>query len=150
MTVRDTTDPADADWGRLRAKLWPHCASAQHAREMAELLGKGGLAYLVQDSTGDTVGFVEVSIRREYVEGSTESPIAYIEGWFVEESSRKKGYGAALIRAAAAWAEKNGFAQLASDADMENVTGVAAHAGVGFREVGRRVCFLIDLDGKRL
>ena len=40
------------------------------------------------------------------------------------------------------WAINNGFNELASDAELENLSSLAAHKALGFQEVERIVCFI--------
>lgn len=65
----------------------------------------------------------------------------YAEGWYVDADARRRGVGAALLRAGAAWARARGRRELGSDALLENVDAHRAHAALGCEEVGRVVQF---------
>ena len=90
------------------------------------------------------MGFLELSLR-SYAEGTGDSPVPYVEGWFVRADARGKGAGKALIEKAMDWASSRGFAHLASDTDLSNEESILAHHAVGFTEVGRQVAFLRPL-----
>jgi len=45
------------------------------------------------------------------------------------------------MRAGEAWAREKGFAEIASDALIENAASLAAHRALGFQEIERIVCF---------
>jgi len=62
-----------------------------------------GITFVVESCGGGLCGFIEVS-RRNYAEGCTTSPVAYIEGWYVDEESRRRTLGTRLVQAAEAWA----------------------------------------------
>ena len=94
------------------------------------------------------IGFVEASLRLA-AEGCRPGPIGYIEGWYVEPSSRRKGVGAALVARAEAWASSSGCRQMASDAATENQVGREAHEHLGYEEVNRLAHFRKDLTGAR-
>jgi aminoglycoside 6'-N-acetyltransferase I len=79
-------------------------------------------------------GFVEVSMRL-MAEGCNSSPIGYLEGWYVQPESRRKGIGRALVRKAEAWALASGCKEMASDAEFANKLGRTAHEGLGYAEV---------------
>jgi GNAT superfamily N-acetyltransferase len=64
---------------------------------------------------GRLAGFTEVGTRL-YAEGCDTSPVAYLEGWYVDRDVRRHGIGAALARAAEVWAREHGYRELASDA----------------------------------
>ena len=89
-------------------------------------------------------GFAEVGAR-SVADGCETSPVAYLEGWFVDADMRRQGVGAALIHAAEAWAREKGFREFASDAELENIQSQQAHVALGFREVERAVLYLRTL-----
>ena len=94
------------------------------------------------DAQSGPVGFAELSLRHEHVEGASSCPVAYLEGWFVDPSQRGGGIGKALVEAAAEWARERGVSELASDAELTNEQGQRAHEALGFREAGRSVHYL--------
>jgi aminoglycoside 6'-N-acetyltransferase I len=49
--------------------------------------------------------------------------------------------GRALVEAAEAWARSAGHHEIASDAEMDNDSGIAAHRALGYEVVTRVVCF---------
>lgn len=145
MKIRpaDTHDiPA---WLPLRAALWPDCSDQDHRREMADLLESTGIVLLAEQDHGGLSGFAELSVRREYVEGTRTSPVAYLEGWHVIPEKRGRGIGRQLIEAAEAWTAEQGLEELASDSELRNEEGIGAHLKLGFRETGRTVHFVKDL-----
>ncbi len=134
---------ADRDeWLRMRARLWPEHPE-NHPREIDAFLlggGEGEAVLVVERPHGGLAGFVELS-SRAYAEGCRSSPVAYLEGWWVDPDARAEGLGRALVAAAEEWARARGLSELASDADLANLDGQRAHAALGFGEVGRQVCF---------
>jgi len=131
----------------MRHALWPY-QLADHTREVDRYF-RGELAMpmevlLAVDDTDGPIGFVELFIR-PYAEGCTTSRVAFLEGWYVEPSWRRRGVGAALVRAAEAWARAQGCTEFASDSLIDHTEGHAAHRAVGFEEVERIVCFRKNL-----
>ena len=100
---------------------------------------------MAEDGEGGLIGFAEVSVRHDHVEGASISPIPYLEGWFVDAAFRKRGIGRALLDEIERWAMSRGYTQLASDAEIENTTSIRLHQSLGFSEVGRNVNFLKKL-----
>ena len=138
----------DADkprWLELRRALWPDCSAARHALEIDQWQRSDGVVLLAEGTDGQTLGFAEVTIRREHVEGTSSVPVAYLEAWYVVPGERRKGIGRALIESAGRWASEAGFSELASDAECDNPDAIRAHRDLGFREVGRSVHFVLPL-----
>jgi aminoglycoside 6'-N-acetyltransferase I len=145
MRVR-AVEAGDLDvWIAMRRGLWPDEDADELASEAAEFIRNGRAftldAVLVsEDAHGRLTGFVEIGVR-DYAEGCTSSPVAYVEGWYVVPESRRKGVGGALIEAVEAWSAARGYAELASDALLDNIVSEKAHKALGFEEVERAIHF---------
>ena len=48
-----------------------------------------------------------------YAEGCYSGRVAYLEGWYVEPSARRKGVGAALVKTVEEWGRSQGCTSLA-------------------------------------
>lgn len=144
-TIRFAT-PQDRDrWLILRRELWPDCPEHKHQLEMDRILSSQGAVFVAEHPDIGLVGFAEISIRHDHVEGASINPVPYLEGWFVDERFRRKGIGRGLISAAEAWAKQKEFTEFASDAEIGNQTSITIHRTLGFKEVGRNVQFLKSL-----
>jgi aminoglycoside 6'-N-acetyltransferase I len=93
----------------------------------------------VAETEGRVVGFLELDFRK-YAPGCQSSPVAFIEGWHVESTFRRRGIGRALVEAAEARARAMGHHEIASDSELDNTDGIAAHRALGYEEVERVVC----------
>lgn len=130
----------------LLMALWPDCDKDEVQRNYRALINSGnGTCYLVKENE-DYIGFLHVGIRNDYVEGSSSSPVAYIEGIYVKPSSQKLGVGRKLVAAAELWAKEHGFAELASDTEIDNTGSILFHLHAGFEESGRVVYFIKKLQ----
>ena len=87
-------------------------------------------------------------MRSDHVEGTASSPVPYLEGWYVRAAYRGHGVGRALLSFIEQWAVSRGYAELASDAELQNDHGIRLHAMLGFREAGRSVHFVKILKNK--
>lgn len=140
-TARETDR---ADWIQLRYELWPHCPVDRHDLEIEQLLKSDGIV-AVAEVDGSLVGFAEISIRHDHVEGTRASPVPYLEGWFVKPAHRSLGIGRGLMDFVEQWAIARGFDEIASDAELDNDHGITLHGKLGFTEVGRTVHFVKPL-----
>jgi aminoglycoside 6'-N-acetyltransferase I len=131
----------DRAWLDLRIALWPDGSEGEHIAAMADALARGHYVRLALTVAGAAVGFVEVSKRGDYVNGTTSSPVAFLEGLYVEPRARRRGVARALVDSVVAWALGEGLSELASDSLIDNIPAHAAHRALGFGETERVVYF---------
>ena len=84
LRVRRGEDSDQIEWIRMRKLLWPDCSDDRHAQEAGLIMSSQGIVLVAELSQPDLVGFAEVSIRNDHVEGTTISPVPYLEGWYVD------------------------------------------------------------------
>ena len=137
----------DPRWLALRSRLWPHASEAELWREMPDAIARGHFVRLAIAPNGSAVGFVEASKRVDYVNGTNSSPVAFLEGLYVEPSWRRKGVARSLVAAVEAWAVAAGCTELASDSPLENLAAHAVHKALGFAETECVVYFCRALHG---
>jgi aminoglycoside 6'-N-acetyltransferase I len=97
--------------------------------------------FISVSSGGEPQGFVEVAIRRDYFNGTTSSPVAFLEGIYVVPSARSQGVARSLVAKAEEWAASKGCTEFASDALLGNASSHAMHRALGFQESQRVVFF---------
>ena len=141
MKIIDPANATDPNWLSLRSSLWPDGTEAEHLRYMADALDRGHCVRVALAPDGSAVGFVEASRRVDYVNGTSTSPVAFLEGLYVTPSARRQGVARSLVDAVERWAAAQGCSKLASDSPIENVTAHAAHRALGFQETERVVYF---------
>lgn len=135
-------------WLPLRDALWPDSAS-ENDQDARAILGAPE-RYLVLNFVneyGDALGFAEASIRADYVNGTSTSPVAFLEGLYVRPDSRGQGIARQLGAGVQQWAEEMGCTELASDAQLDNQGSHAMYKALGFTETERVVYFLKPLGG---
>ena len=69
------------------------------------------------------------------------SPVAFLEGIYVEPDHRGTGVARRLVAAIETWARQSGCSELASDAAISNVASQQMHEALGFTETQRVVYF---------
>jgi aminoglycoside 6'-N-acetyltransferase I len=139
LRIRFRQPSDDAEWLRMRRALWPDDSEAAHQIDMAVWRARVDAAVLVAERADQGLaGFTEVGTRL-YADGCDTSPVAYLEGWYVDRDVRRHGIGAALVRAAEAWARERGYRELASDALLNAIDSQRAHSALGFIDVERAV-----------
>lgn len=111
---------------------------------MADTLARGHFVRLAV-SGGAVVGFIEAAVRNDYVNGTSTSPVAFLEGLYVTPECRRRGIARAMVDAVVSWARDRGCRELASDALLDNPGSHAMHRALGFEETERVVCFRREL-----
>jgi aminoglycoside 6'-N-acetyltransferase I len=141
MNVRPAQAADRTEHARMRAALWPDADPGELAAELDTLLADPKQAAFVAERVGGGLcGFAEASMR-PFANGVDESPCAFLEGWWVDEDTRRSGVGRALLAAVEDWARGHGFTELGSDALLDNTLGHQAHRALGFEERERVVYF---------
>jgi len=130
-------------WLTLRAQLWPHCSQARHLAEMSEFIATPHkfAQYIEFNGAGAPVGFVEASLRTDHVNGTTSSPVAFLEGIYVVPEARRQGIARKLVACIEQWAISAGCTEFASDAPLDNLQCHRMHMALGFHETSRVVFF---------
>ncbi len=151
IRVRPTTAKDASSWLTMRQALWPDGSETEHREEIERFLagtagGRPAEVLVAEDQSDRIVGFAELAIR-PYAEGCVSDRVAYLEGWFVESDSRRRGIGRALVAAAEDWGRAQGCTEFASDADPENDVSTRAHGALGFADAGLIRCFHKNLTG---
>jgi len=143
MEIRPVTRADRDEWLRMRSILYPDAAP----QEIDEWLDSEegtllvGVAVFVADrGDGRLAGFIEIGLRN-YAEGCVTTPVAFLEGWYVDPDVRRNGVGARLVRTAEDWARARGLHEIASDTTLDNAVSLRAHLSLGFEEVERQICF---------
>ena len=126
---------------RLALLLWPNHTFEELRGDIELLLSNPNAAFFLYFAQDLPVGFAQCQLRHDYVEGTENSPVGYLEGVFVFESHRKQGVAAELLRQCERWAVEKGCAEFASDCELENAESYAFHLKYGFREANRVICF---------
>jgi aminoglycoside 6'-N-acetyltransferase I len=130
----------------LAIKLWPDNSWNNLKAEFEELLeSKKDIVFLAVVG-GTYVGFIHMSLRTDYVEGSNSSPVGYVEGIYVYENHRNKGISKKLVEAGEKWSKSLGCKEIASDTELDNHESQKFHKRIGFKEASRIVAFIKDIE----
>ena len=135
-------EPTDYDeWSRMRLALWPDQEPADLRREMEEILADPRQpVFVAERPDGRLGGFLEASIHIDTY-GCDTKPVGYIEGWYVDTDLRRTGVGGELMAAAETWAAAQGYQEMASDCEIDNLISLQAHQALGYEEVERLIHF---------
>jgi aminoglycoside 6'-N-acetyltransferase I len=129
-------------WLRMRIGLWPDVSKEIHEQEISAMLADKHFAIFVAQETDERLlGFIEVSLREDILEGCIRKQIGYIEGLYVEPKARGLGIGRLLVEAGEKWAFENGIKDMATDTEIDNNENQKAYIALGYREADRLVLY---------
>lgn len=143
MTISPATAADLVDWARLRQALWPSHGIDGHLADIAGLLNAAGDSanFIARSDTGVAIGLAEAALRHDYVNGCKTTPVAFLEGIYVDPAHRRHGVARQLVAAVEGWALARGVREFASDAAVDNLDSHSMHAALGFDETQRVVFF---------
>lgn len=130
---------------KLAIQMWEDNTVEGLTEDLEKIIASPESAVFLLYHEEKAVGFAQCQLRHDYVEGTDSSPVGYLEGIFVEEEFRKKGYAKELLTSCESWAKEMGCTEFASDCELENTGSLAFHLSMGFTEANRVICFTKEL-----
>lgn len=125
----------------LAVLMWKDSSISELIKEFSDDISKSESCLLLKFENDALIGFAQCKLRNDYVEGTNSSPVGYLEGIFIKEGYRNKGYAKELLNVCEAWAKDNGCKEFASDCEIDNINSFQFHKAVGFTEANRIICF---------
>ena len=129
----------------LGIQMWSDHDLEDLEAEFQELAMNDETVCFIKYAEDKPIAFAQCQLRHDYVEGTESSPVGYLEGIFVSEGYRKKGYAAELLSECEKWAKEKGCTEFASDCEFDNTDSIRFHTALGFEEANRIICFRKDL-----
>ncbi|MDD5639297.1 MAG: GNAT family N-acetyltransferase [Candidatus Pacebacteria bacterium] len=117
-----------------REELWGEFYKALRSR-------KNAIIYICKDKE-KLVGFIKLSLRNDYVEGSNSSPVGYVEGIYIDPNYRGLGLGRKLFKFGEKWSFERGCNEYAADSNFPEKESQKILSRIGFKEVNRIICYL--------
>lgn len=122
-------------WLKMGLLLWPKHSTDELKKEFQDILkSKIEETFICKEDKCNYAGFINISLRYEYVPGAKSSPVGYVEGIFVKEQYRKKGIAKKLIDAGEEWAKSKHCKEMGSDVELHNKLSQVFHKKLGFKE----------------
>ena len=129
----------------MARKIWGNDSVEELEKEFDEFVSNPEMASFIKYVDEKPVGFANVSIRYDYVEGCETSPVGYLEGIYVEDCYRNNNFARELVIACEDWVKNKGIKEFASDCELSNLGSLAFHLAIGFKEANRIICFKKEL-----
>ena len=126
---------------RMALEVWGNDSFQALTSEFEEMTQMADVTSFLACLEDEAIGFANVALRHDYVEGCDSSPVVYLEGIYVKPPYRRQGYARDLVDACQLWGMKQGCYEFASECELNNQTSWAFHLAMGFLEVNRLICF---------
>ncbi len=130
----------------MRKNLYRTQDDEYHLQEMENIF-ESDIWYcrFIVDDNIQIIGLVELS-SRNIVDGCLSSPVAYLEGLYLNSEYREKGLGKKVMKIILNWCREKGFSELATDTELTNIKAQNFYKTVGFQETDRVVAFRIVVN----
>jgi len=146
MTIICASTNTLTEWTNLALLLFPESTFEEELSLHQKVLASEneiGLLYQIEDKY---VGFMNISIRTDYVNGTDTSPVVFIEAIYVLPKYREQGIGRKFIEYAEIYAKQRGITQIASDCFLDNTLSENFHKSCGFIEKERVIYFVKNIN----
>ena len=125
--------------------MWSDSTLRDLKEEFEKLTENENAVCFIKYADHKPVGFAQCQLRKDYVEGTSTSPVGYLEGIFILEAYRHCGYAKELLRRCEEWAKEKHCSEFASDCELGNDDSLQFHIAMGFEEANRIICFRKDI-----
>lgn len=126
---------------QMAVKMWSNHSIEELVEEFEGVIDSDESVIYILSIKNQLAGFAQCQLRHDYVEGTSSSPVGYLEGIYIESEYRKQGYAGALLKKCEKWAKDKGCVEFASDCELDNKASLAYHLKMGFLEANRIICF---------
>lgn len=126
----------------LAFKLWKHHTIDELKKEFINVLENNKSVVFIKYISDKPIGFAFCSLRNDYVEGASTNPVGYLEGIFIDEPYRCKGYAKNLLSECEMWAKNHKCMEFASDCSIDNSESILFHNRAGFNVSNKIICFI--------
>jgi len=120
------------EWVRLASKLFKDTPREELETDIREMILAKKYRNILVKMDNKFLGFLDISLRSDYVEGARSSPTGYIEGIYLEPEIRNQGLARKLITMAENWFIEKGCEEMGTDTWEWNKDAQAFHERIGF------------------
>jgi aminoglycoside 6'-N-acetyltransferase I len=110
-------------------------------KENNEHLQNPEMTFFIAFDNDKAIGLAHTAVKHEYVMGTNNTPVGYLEGIYVCPDYRRQGIAQSLVSMCENWSREKGCVEFASDCEQKNKDSFAFHLKIGFKETERLIFF---------
>lgn len=122
------------DWLSFSLALFPKASRQEKESDLRRAAQRDGCETFMAKKGGYNIGFATLTLRTDYVEGTSTSPVGYLEAIYVDPGFRKQGVGRALFKTGESWCKERGCVEMGSDTWQWDEESRTFHERIGFLE----------------
>lgn len=139
--IKQATGADALTLAKLAIQMWDSHTLSELETDFAEIISSQNAACFIKYVENQPIGFAQCQLRYDYVEGTETSPVGYLEGIFIQQEFRHKGFAKELLQECQQWAKEKECSEFASDCEIDNIDSLKFHLAMGFEEANRIICF---------
>jgi aminoglycoside 6'-N-acetyltransferase I len=143
--IKEATEEDALILAELAVQMWHSHTISELQAEFINLICSENAVCFIKYINNKAIGFAQCQLRNDYVEGTSTSPVGYLEGIFIQEEYRHNGYARELLLKCEKWAKEKQCTEFASDCELDNEMSLKFHLSMGFEEANRIICFRKDI-----
>ena len=148
MEIRPFKEEDFLDFLEMGLALWPDCSKEALAIEFPKFIIGPNRAGFICRENGQSIGFVAMTLRFDYVPQAKISPVGYMEGIYIKEGHRKQGIAKKLCEAGEKWVKSKGIGRVGSDTWDWNRDSIEFHKKLGYIQGDTLVHFIKNISPK--
>jgi aminoglycoside 6'-N-acetyltransferase I len=141
MEIQELTPDTILPLAEMMKELWPEVNIEEEVANNSRVYRDPLQTAFLLKNSDHWVGFAFIAMRKDFVEGTSTSPVAYLEGIYIREPFRQMGYAQKLLHRCEEWSREHGATEMGSDTEIINDISQKFHLSTGFKEVNRIVCY---------
>ena len=138
MTINKVTKKDFLEWLKMGTEFWTKRSKQEIKNEFERITSsKKEVSFICHDESS-AVGFIALSLRSDYVEGSDfkqkTKQVGYLEAIYVRSKYRNKGIAKDLMKVAEKWFKEKQVKEIGSDVEVHNLVSQKFHKKIGFKK----------------
>ena len=122
------------EWFAMTSLLYPDSDPEELREDLEKIEQNPFYRSFIAKKGDETIGFITLSVRTDYVEGARTSPVGYMEAIYVRTDFRADGVARLLFEQGETWLREQECTEIGSDTWLWNEAAQEFHLKLGFKK----------------